>query len=313
MLDRHEPDEQFVDKLEWQIAGEVRRRNRATTQAHPMWRWARVAALVLISMSLGAAAVAATYQIEESWRRELLVAGLEVRIELARQRLTLAGQEVQRTERQVAAGALSEATLTRVRMDVANSRTHLQRMELDLEEVRISGREPRDDIAAPLVGGRDFVSERIQLQLEAMSRHRAAVIGEMRDAQRRADAGVTADTEVGMAQAQVRAIQAQRAELDGRLAYRQGFLDGDLTAVEAELYLLREEAESREEALRANLAPYVTGLDNIRARVAAGAETDSTLLQAQLQVAQMEAELRLAEQELEIIERELNARRQAQR
>ena len=313
MQDKHEPDEKFVDQLEWQLASEIRRRDRAEATTHPMWRLARVALLVIVSMSLGAAAVAATYQIDESWRRDLLVAGLEVRIEMLRQRMALASEEVDRTRQQVAAGTLSEATLTGAQLGVANARTQLERMELDLEEVRISGREPRNDIVAPLVGGRDFVSERIQLELQVVSRQLAAVIAEQREAQQRVEAGAASGSEVQMWEAEVRSIQAHRGELDGRLSYRGAFLDGGLSAVEAELYLLREEAERREEALRANLTRYVAELDETRARVAAGVESDSSLTLAQYNLSQMQAELRLAQQELQIIEGELRARREAPR
>ena len=43
---------------------------------------------------------------------------------------------------------------------------------LDLEEVKASGEAPRDELYAPVVGGRDFVSERLEIEkrmLEARS------------------------------------------------------------------------------------------------------------------------------------------------
>ena len=39
---------------------------------------------------------------------------------------------------------------------------------LDLEETKASGEAPRDELYAPLVGGRDFVSERLEIDKKAL-------------------------------------------------------------------------------------------------------------------------------------------------
>ena len=75
----HEPNDEFVKRLEWQVGLETRRRNRlADAPKQSWWRsaWA-LAASMLISMAVGGAAVAAAYEAQASGRRDQIVSNLE--------------------------------------------------------------------------------------------------------------------------------------------------------------------------------------------------------------------------------------------
>lgn len=310
---RHEPDKQFVENLEWQIGGEIRRRSRAVVGAHPAWRLARAALLVVVSMAFGAAAMGASYQIEESWRRDLLLAGLEVRVELARQRAQLAAVELQRVQRQFEVGIVDEQTRSMTELQVADARAQVTMLELDLEEVRAGGREPRNDVAAPLVSGRDFVSERIEIEIDVINRRLGLALEELQRAQQRHDIGVETTSNVESLRSGMQRIQAQRGQLGDRLTFRRGFLDGEITAVEAELYVMRSEAERSSEALRSQIMAVATEVERMRSRVDTGTADANALLVLQLGLAEIEAELRLAQIEQQIIQRELDAQREPRR
>src|SRR5262245_40540996 len=104
MHDKHEPRNEFVERLEGQIGREVRRRNRSAEA--PQWlEWSRMKTvlaaiiLMLVSMAIGAAAAATAYQAQDNERRDLLISSFERRSELARQRLTSATEQLQALER----------------------------------------------------------------------------------------------------------------------------------------------------------------------------------------------------------------------
>jgi len=310
MLDRHEPDKQFSDNLEWQIGSEARRRNRSATSVHPLWRLARVATVVVLSMTLGAAAMGASYQIEESWRKELLVTSLEVRLQLARQRIVLAAEEVARVQRQFDVGALGEETLASAQLQLADLESRVRMQELDYEEVSASGREPLNDISSPLVTGRDFVSERIELEVDLMDRHLELAMGELQRQTALSDVGFVSGASMQSAELAVEALQVQRRSLWDRLEHRESFLAGDITAVEAELQILGAEAENKAEILRYRVTAMATEVEDMRSRARVGVVGEATARLVELQLAEVEAELRLAELEIEIVRRELEARRQ---
>jgi len=312
MLDRHEADKQFVDNLEWQIGAEVRRRNRNATASHPLWRVARVAAVVVVSMALGAAAMGASYQIEESWRKELLVSSLEVRANLVGQRLQMLSEEMDRIERQYEVGVISKETLEQHRLQFAEVEMQARTTALEMEEVMLSGREPNNELSAPLVDGRDFVSEHIRLQIDLMNRRLQAAAEALQETQKRFEAGIVRRAEVEAMQLWVQEIQAQRAVQESRLTMREGILDGRISPVEAELVQLRADAERRAEVLRLRLTGVATEVEDYRSRVAAGLAEEGTLRQMELQLSEMEAQLQLAEREQQIVERELEKLRSGQ-
>src|SRR5262245_54567867 len=109
MPHKHEPRDEFVEQLEWQIGREVRHRNRLRGAAGwslgPRWKTAIAgAALVIVSMSAGAGAVMAAYQAQSNERRDLLIASYQKRAELAQQRQAIAEEQLRDVDRKVAVG-----------------------------------------------------------------------------------------------------------------------------------------------------------------------------------------------------------------
>lgn len=305
MLDRHRPDKQFVDNLEWQIGAEVRRRNRAATAVHPLWRVARVAAVVVVSMALGAAAMGASYQIEESWRRELAQADLEVRVQLAQKRLELIQQEAAAVERRAAVGTASVEERAQMRMAVADSEGQLRLLQLQLEEVLASGREPVGEVSSPVIRGRDFVTERLEVELQ-LARQMIELTQEQVDRER-------TRFEVGTGgRAQLEVVQLAHAEreqrvrsLQRRLEIRDDFVSGRVSGVEAELMVRIADTEGELEVARRRFELTQRELDRVQERVRIGIDTPITASQYELALAEAEAQLRLAQMELEVLRQEL--------
>lgn len=307
MLDRHEPDKQFVENLEWQIGSEVRRRNRTTARRSPLGRLARAAALVVVSMAFGAVAMGASYQIEESWRKELLVAGLEVHLELARQRIQLAVEELARVEVRVGIGTAPPLAREQPRLFVAESEVQVRRMELELEEINLSGRESRDDVSAPLVSGRDFVSERLGLEMQIERQRLEMVVAELQAQARRVEVGTMTPFELNGLQLAVGVAEDRLVSVETRLQIRQSFLAGEMATGEAELQALIGDAQSRESTARRRLDVAQRELGRIQRMSAVGVAGGATVQQVELAVSEAEAELRLAEIELGLLRQALQA------
>lgn len=309
MLDPHEPDRQFADNLEWQIGGEIRRRNRAVANVRPLWTLARTAALVVVSMGLGAAAMGASAHIEQSSRTEALTASLQVRLDVARQRLEVAGSEIERVEERIRLGTAMPIERQSARLFVAESEAEVRRLELQLDEVNRSGREPRDDLSAPRVGGRDFVSERLVLAADAARQRLEAIGAEIRAQQLRVDVGTMRSFELDGARLTLAEAEDHLAVLQGSLRVREQFLAGELSAAEAERRGLIVEAQARATTARRRVELMRAEQARTERLVAVGAAEPTALRMVTLGVSEAEAELTLAEIELQLLEQLAEARR----
>ena len=135
-----------------------------------------------------------------------------------------------------------------LRAKVSEGEAELRSIELDVEEIRATGREPMHSMSAPLVSGRDFVSERWRVEMTvpaaALARERTRA-----DAVRgRVQVGLAKPSEVEAATAQIAELEAAVEAFDQKLAIRQAFLKAGLTATGADLRGLQAENESRRKA-----------------------------------------------------------------
>ena len=84
MSKRFEPDTQFVDRLEWQLATEFRRREhlKPAPGRIAVPRSLAVISLVAGVLLLGVAATKAADLIKDSWRKKIEVARLETEVKI---------------------------------------------------------------------------------------------------------------------------------------------------------------------------------------------------------------------------------------
>jgi hypothetical protein len=305
MLERHDPGEQFVHNLEWLIGGEIRRHNRAAAAVSPLWRMVQVAAVVIVSMGLGAAAMGASYQIEDSWRRDLRLADLEVRLELARARLELVAEEAAGVERRAAVGTAGVEERGQMNMQLADAEARVRLLELELEEVRASGREPLGEVSSPAVRGRDFVSERLEVELELAAQMLELVRGEVERQSTLQEVGAMTALQLDAVRIALIEHEHRLASLQQRLAIRGDFLDGRVAAVEAELMVRIVDTEALVDVARRRFDLMQRELETVQERVRSGTERSIAAGQYELALAEAEASLRLGEVELDVLRREL--------
>lgn len=290
----HEPRPEFVALLQDAVLVEARRRRRAVSEDPWAFRLLRsplravVAALVVIagSMALGGIAVAARYETQLTAQRDALVATYAQRLSLAQQSVALAASALHLAEQRVAVGMEGQDSLLDARAKAAEAHAQLASVELELEEVRASGRDPVTTASAPLVNGRDFVTQRWQAAMGAPRAALDAAQARLRDAERRAQVGVAGDADVADSRATVVELQLAVECFQEKLQIRQQFLRHDIDGPLADLLVLQSEAQQRQRAT-------VPRIDLARATAADLEKKMKVGLAQQLDVAQ--AQLRLQE------------------
>ena len=314
MQNTHEPSDEFVERLEWQVGREVRRRNRAADapQWTPRLRMKAVVAvlsLMLLSMGIGAAVVAAAYEAQGNERRDQLAASFELRVQLARQRLALAKEQLLMAERRVSTGTASKLVLAEGGFEVAEAEAQLKSMELQLEEVRITGREPRSEISSPLVTGRDFVSQRLRIEMSVPETAVELERARLRETETRFQVGMADPIEVEVCRVRALEVELALEAFRRKVDIRQKFLTGGVDAVETELRVLESEAEQRKKTLAPKVELAQREMERVSARVRVGTAQSVEVVETKLKQMQLQTELIKADLDLTLIRRKIDQHR----
>jgi len=307
---RHEPREGFVDTLESRIVMEARRRREPGQPFRGLsWSPIRLAAAVVIlvvaSMAAGGAVVDARYRSQNNERRDLVASAYERRIDLATQRLAIARDELALTQRKVSVGAAKNTELLDSELKVIEAEVDINVLRLQLEEVRLTGQEPVTSVAAPLVQGRDFVTQRWQTELQVPMKARDIEQLRQRDAERRFSVGVSDSQDVEVASAKVSELNAALNGLRQRLELRKRFLNKELDANQAELRALELEAEQRRLALMPQLEMAKKKVNRLTAMVQTGLADSVEQTKANLTLLNLQGELMKADLDLALIRKRL--------
>ena len=310
MLNQHEPDKEFVKRLEWRIDRELRLRNRSF-QATGWFLRSRVKAvlglvgLMALSMGIGAAAVAGAYQAQNKERRAPLISEFQQRVELARQHLASITEQLQRKERDFSLGVAPNIEVLEARVNVAKAQAQLRLAELHLEEVRITGYDPLSNLSSPLVSGRDFIGEGLRIE---MSVPQAALELEqirLRDTKKRVEVGVVSPIVLVVSRSRIVEVEAAIESFRKKMEIRQSFLDRRIDGPEVELRVLEVEAEQRQKTLIPKVELSREELEVARKRVQAGVAESVLVAEADLRLQKLEADLAKVELDLERTRRQL--------
>jgi len=306
MPDRFEPDSQFVDRLEWQLKSEFRRRERLKPApgriAVP--RSAAVLGLVAGVLLLGVAATKAADIIKDSWRKRIEVARLETEVKIKTAFLEFKKEWSTRIESKYAAGVIAEAELLTARAATEEAAAELERAVLDLAEARVSGEAPRNELYAPLVGGQDFVGERLEIEKRtyqsALKLRRDRIEPAMRH---RVELGLEPKSSLDQIQAWLAGDEAGITDVETRLALRRRFVAGEISASELEIQARLSAADKELREARAEIDVVKPGLEDLRAKEAVGVVPSSVVKGAQMVLDKAQARADLALQEIEILKR----------
>lgn len=252
-------------------------------QSTARWtEWGRIAAVLLVGAALGVGAQFASAQVRDARVRSELEGALAAERELQRVRLELANQEVQRVQAAVRFGGLPARTLVEAAREKGGVEFALQRLEIDLAEVRLTNAPPRDDLSAPRVGGRDFVLERLRLQAPLALRAEDGALRLAVEADRRVKLGLDPPGTALDAHARVVADYRERQLIAMRIRLRTRFIQERLSPAEV-ARLERQETLQIAVGEAAQLLDIETHrLEDAAARRTAGTMSDAEFRRVEL-------------------------------
>lgn len=319
MRDKHAPHDEFVDRLEAKIGRDVRRRNAlASPGAGPgsglVARWSlktalALATLVIVSMAIGGAVVAAAYEVQQSELRDQVASGYERRATLARERLALAEQQLKTAESQMSVGLGTQEPVLDARVKIAEAQSALKVLELQLEEIKMTSREPGMEVSSPLVSGRDFVTERWKIEMTVPTTAAEVERLRLKSLEQRVELGVISPTESEASR--VRAIELETGVniFQRKIDIRQRFLKGEYDGTMAELRLLEATTELRRKALvpKLDLAEHTAARMDERFR--AGTVNPIERQEAQLKMLQLRMEIVDLDMQLAVVQKQIAQRK----
>ena len=304
MPSRFEPDNQFVDRLEWQLTSEFRRRDRLKPAPGRIAIPRSVAALGLAAgiLLLGVAAIKAADVIKDSWRKKIEVARLETEVKIKTALLALMKDRAAQAGNRSSLGLVGEDEALDARSGAESASAALEKSMLDLEEARESGQAPRNELYAPLVGGRDFVGERLEIEKNMLQAELGRRLARSeRSLRNRVELGLVPKSALTEFEAARTVQEAAIGDLENRQGLRKKFLAGEISAAGLEVQTRMGTAEKDLREAQSMIQALRPRLEDMRAQAAAGlvAVDEFKVLELGMDTAQAKADL--AAQVIEIL------------
>jgi hypothetical protein len=294
MNDTHQPREAFVSNLEWQIRTSLSRGDRFSEPVgtKPGGKM-KIAVLILASALTGAGGVVVKDEVQDRRAQEVLLRETEVRLRMAELELEMVRTQEDEIEGLFETGLVDEEALMQVQGQVRRAELELMRLFLDREEIRESGERPRNDISAPLVGRRDFVTERLVLLEEVASDQMSQVERHLARCREMEAVGAIGPGEITNLNLAYQEAEAHLENLHLQLAYRQRFLSGEASGAELEHALQVAEAQNEMNLRQVALDGAVRRLGALEERAESGVVGEPEVRRARLEIMRMQMELDL--------------------
>jgi len=224
---------------------------------------------------------------------------------IVRQRLELATSEQKAAETRFSVGMSDVKTVLDKGVAVVTAQADLAIVELQLEEIRLSGREPRAELWAPRVSGRDFVAERLRIDMSVPEKTLEVGRKVAQDVAIRVEIGTLTPMDLEQARTLILCVESSITALQRKLAIRQQFLSGRIDAVETELRALEVEAQQRANSLAPQIALAIAHEARLVKRAEGGVSQSVEVVEAKLRRLALEEALGMAELDLAQIRRRL--------
>jgi outer membrane protein TolC len=297
----HEVTPEFRAHLQWQIESALRRESRFTEPVGGGPSRLHVAVVAVIALFVGGIAVTASGELQEAKQRDLLLATASQEEALVRMRVELARADLQDAQKRYEVGASDRQTLLEAQRQLRAMEMELQRIRLDIDEIQQTSASPRNDLQAPLVGTRDFVSERLKLQLDTAQRALVGAEEGVAHARQRIEVGTAPMTAKLQADAELAAARARMQELRIALEMRQRSVAGEVKAEELAAELRRQQLMLQQEAVQQQLQIMRALLEELRRLVEVGTANQLDAKRLEVEILEREVELRKIRQEIEML------------
>jgi len=303
MDNTHEPNKKFVDNLEWQLTSEYRRQSRFKQRPvrRRSFQLLRVSGLILCSMLAGVVILKAAEQIKDSWKRDLEMARVETTIQVKEARFKMVNQVASFLKTRAAEGVVGQEELQYISFTAEQMKLELESAKLDFEEVQQTGQSPRNELFAPLVRGRDFVSQRLLVDKKYRNLELERVKLTLNRTHSLVKEGVVQKRELESHNKKTQELEKTITEIDERLNLRTDFLNGKLTPHEVDVKEKIVKAKTRLLQAKSAFQLLETNYKRMKTLVENGIVSDRELgMEYKLKISK--AELRLAQIELDLLQ-----------
>lgn len=303
MTKTYEPDGRFVERLEWQLASEYRRTNRLKPSSGKVAVSRRMVAVALLVgvLTTGVAVIKAAEYIKDSWRKGLEIARVGTEVQLKKAHLESTREMAARAENLASVGAIREEESQALKLGVEKATLDLERSLLNLDEVKASGVAPRDELYAPVLGGRDFVSERLKIQIKDVERDLELLRSRLDQFKQRVEVGVASGGDLDQIQAEIAGRKAMIDETRKRLDLRKRYVAGEITAQDVEIGDRMAVAEKNLHQAQTRVDSLMKQLERSQAQEALGMISPRETSQLRYALDAAQAELKLAALEVDVL------------
>jgi hypothetical protein len=286
----HLPTAEFREYLEGEITREFRR--------HRSFARLRLTAVLLGTLAAGTTAGLASAQIRQGAQRDSLLETALSDMALVVLRLEMTKKLMEDFEVRLKAGAVGPSVLANAQSEHRQMEALAARAKLNVDEIRASSLPPRDDLNAPRVGGRDFVAERVQIDLFLAQQRLTAAEQAQAEAERQSRVGTVGELAVLEAGLKVIKERAALGTLAERQKLRKEFIDQGTAG--DQLNRRYQQAQVRLDAYVAQETVNVLRrrLDAVRKQHAAGTATELDLLRAEYEFKEKEYEFQMLARQL---------------
>lgn len=303
MTKTYEPDSRFVERLEWQLASEYRRTNRLKPPAGKVAVSRRMVAVALLVgvLTTGVAVIKAAEYIKDSWRKGLEIARVGTEVKLKTAHLESTREMAAGAEKLASVGAIREEESQILKLGVEKAALDLDKSLLNLDEVKASGVAPRDELYAPVLGGRDFVSERLKIQIKDVERDLEVLRSRLDRLKQMVEVGVVSGGDLDPIQAEIVGRKAMIDEAQKRLDLRKRFVAGEITAHDVEIGDRMAVAEKNLHQAQSRVDSLMKQLERSQAQEALGMISTRETSQLRYALDAAQAELKLAALEVDVL------------
>jgi outer membrane protein TolC len=299
----HEITPEFRARLAWQIESALRRETRfAAPVDRRMPRLGMVVSL-LAAIAIGGIAVAASGELQEARQRDALLESAKSEQAVLHLRLGLARTDYEEARRRFETGTAPREAREAAETQVRAIEADIARVQLDIAEIEASSAAPRNDLQAPLVGQRDFVRERLLLELKMAQDAVASATRAAAKTRERVAVGIAPRTAQLQAELELAEADARIRLLMGRLQLRENTLANQIKPEEVAAAARELELKLRMEQLQHQLQIARERVQEMRSLVEVGRTSQLDLKRAEVELLEREIELQQVRRELEMVSR----------
>lgn len=288
----HTPTPEFRASLEQQVIDVLREETRANASLRSRFLRFRTPMTLAAGLVLGMATQLAVGQVQRSRERGELEIAIDVKRAIAASRLELAQAAYTQARLSFEVGASSRAALLAAEVELLAQKAAADRLQLDLGEVRETASAPRDELWAPLVGGRDYVKDRLTADASVAQRRLASVEAAAADVERSYRAGVVTKGTLDEAMMSVEQARSDFELVAYKLTLRRKALEEHLTPQFISQRVEQAELSRQVERVARQLRALQENYESARGRLGAGLVDSLEVLRLQVKVMETNEEIR---------------------